>query len=123
MFHVGGAEAVERLFGVAHHEAGVALREVVHHKGFEVLPLQARGILKLVDEDMAVAGAAAFEDEVVAFFAQGFVYLAVEFGEGNVGGLILYFLQYLAGLPQQGQCIDRVLHFLDDEIGGVVGMA
>ena len=38
---------------VANEEAGVALGEVVEQQTFDVIPLQAGRILKLVDQDMA----------------------------------------------------------------------
>ena len=58
---------------VANEEAGVALGEVVEEQTFDVVPLQAGRILKLVDQDMAQLCPRALEYERRILFADHLV--------------------------------------------------
>ena len=52
---VGTAPAVDRLLDVAHHQIGVALGHAVGKQRAEIVPLEDRRVLRLVEEDVVVA--------------------------------------------------------------------
>ena len=60
---VGTAPAVDRLLDVAHHQVGVALGHAVGKQRAEIVPLQDRRVLRLVEQDVVVAVADLLVDE------------------------------------------------------------
>ena len=66
---------------VANEEAGVALGEVVEQQTFDVIPLQAGCVLKLVDQDMAQLCPRPLEYERRILLADHFVEEQFCFGE------------------------------------------
>ena len=57
------AEAVDALLDVPHEQVGTARREALQQEHLEVFPLQFRGVLELVNHDVAEERAHPFEDE------------------------------------------------------------
>ena len=54
LLNLTATESVNRLLGVTDNHIHIAKREAILHQRQEILPLQHRGILKLIDEIMSV---------------------------------------------------------------------
>ncbi len=62
-FGIGVAETVDTLLLVADDEIFMAVGEAFHHQRTQIVPLHARRVLHLVDEEMAQIVAQALVDE------------------------------------------------------------
>ena len=84
---VAAAPTVDALLHVADEEVAAALGEALEEEHAEVLPLQSRGVLKLVDHDMAQQGADLLEDERRVAVAHHATEEDGRLGEVEAGGL------------------------------------
>ena len=104
--HVALAEAVDGLLAVAHHQTLVALRHAVLHQRHQVVPLQHRGVLELVNQEMVVAVAQALIDEGRRLLAHYLVYQTVELRQVHHLVVLGIEAQLLAELAQQGHRVE-----------------
>ena len=77
--HLAVSPTVNRLFSIADHHAHAVVRQVVVEQGNEVLPLQHRSVLELIDEEMGVTLAELLVDERHGEVAHHVVDSLVEF--------------------------------------------
>ena len=79
LLHLAPAPAVNGLLGIAHRQAAVPVGQRVFHQRQQVIPLQYRRILKLVNQNMLV------------FLAQPLVQKRHRLGEYNAGNAPVKF--------------------------------
>ena len=73
-------EAVDCLLAVAHHKRLTALRQTVVEQRYKIVPLQDRGILELINQEMPVAIAETLVDKWSRFFTDDIINQPIELG-------------------------------------------
>ena len=113
---VAASPAVDALFDISHDQGIVALGHAVLKQRAEVLPLDVRGVLELVQEEVVVADAQLLVDEG----GVGAVDDALEDGVAVVQGhQVLFFLDSREGFPEFRRHAQAV-KLAQDGLGGVI---
>ena len=114
--HVALTETVDGLLAVAHHQRLVALADAVLQQRHQVVPLQHRRVLELVNQEVVVAVAQALVDERRGLVAHNTINQTVEFREMHHLVLLAVEVELMLQLAQQGQRIE----VLQQQRAGVV---